>query len=243
MIKISWDAGHGKNTPGKRCPDNSMHEWEFNSKVVEYSMKELAFYDKVAQLRVDDPSGKTDVPLTTRTNQVNNWGSNLHISVHANAFGSTWNDAHGIETEVYTTIKQNSETYAIAKAVQASLIKATGLTNRGVKKQDLHMVRETHMPAILIEHPFMTNKKEAALLKSDDFRKKCATAIVKALVEHYKLKKTSSVAAEKPKEEKTKKDDGTLHKVQVGAFSIKENADKLAAELKKKGYEAIVVKA
>jgi len=240
LLKISLDAGHGLNTPGKRCPDNSMHEWEFNSKVVEYIIKELSHYAGVATLRVDDPTGKTDVPLTTRTNQVNNWGSNLHISVHANAFGSTWNDAHGIETEVYTTIKENSETYAIAKAVQTSLIKATGLTNRGVKKQDLHMVRETHMPAILIEHPFMTNKKEAALLKSDDFRKKCALAIVKALVGYYKLKKTSSTPVSKPVQ--SEKNDA-LHKVQLGAFKDPNNAKKLQAELKKKGYDAIIVKA
>jgi N-acetylmuramoyl-L-alanine amidase len=54
------------------------------------------------------------------------------------------------------------------------------------------MVRETQMPAILVEHPFMTNKKEADLLKSDDFLEKCALAIVKALVEHFKLKKAQS---------------------------------------------------
>jgi len=35
----------------------------------------------------------------------------------------------------------------------------------------------------------------------------------------------------------------TLYRVQVGAFSVKSNAVKLAAELKGKGYPAIVVKA
>lgn len=237
MLKISWDAGHGLKTPGKRCPDNSMHEWQFNSKVVEYAMKELALYDNVAQIRVDDPTGKTDVPLTTRTNQVNSWGSDFHISVHANAAGNGgWSDAHGIETYVYKLSLDKA--VEVAKKVQAALIKATGLTDRGVKAGDLHMVRVTNMPAILIEHPFMTNKKEAELLKSDDFRKKCASAIVSALVAHFDLKKTISSSA--TKKEQPKKDD-KLHRVQVGAFSDPKNAQKLVDELKKKGYNPFIV--
>jgi len=235
MLKISWDAGHGLNTPGKRTPDNSMHEWQFNSKVVEYAMKELALYDKVAQLRVDDPTGKTDVSLTTRTNQVNSWGSDFHISVHANAAGDGWSDAHGIETYVYKMSLDKA--VAVAKKVQAALVKATGLTDRGVKAGDLHMVRETKMSAILIEHPFMTNKKEAELLKSDDFRKKCASAIVSVLVAHFGLKKSVSASSSK---EQPKKDD-KLHRVQVGAFSDPKNAQKLVDELKKKGYNPFIV--
>ena len=48
-----------------------------------------------------------------------------------------------------------------------------------------------------------------------------------------KLVKTADVASPSP----------PLYRVQVGAFSVKTNADKLAAELKGKGYQAIVVKA
>lgn len=196
MLKVSWDAGHGLNTPGKRTPDNSLHEWQFNSEVVRYAMLELAKYDGVAQKRFDDPTGKRDVPLTERTNGINSWGSNLHISVHANAFGNGWNTADGIETYVYKLSLAGS--VKIAKAVQHELVEATRLDDRGVKAGDLHMVRETNMDAILIENPFMTNKKEAELLKSDGFRRTCAAAIVRAIVDVYGLKKK---VISKPKED------------------------------------------
>lgn len=238
MLKVSWDAGHGLNTPGKRTPDNSMHEWQFNSEVVRYAMLELAKYENVAQKRFDDPTGKRDIPLVERTNGINSWGSDVHFSVHANAFKSVWNDAHGIETFVYKMSLDKA--VAIAKKVQSSLIEATGRTDRGVKSDDLHMVRETAMPAILVEHPFMTNKEEAALLKSDAFRKKCALAIVKAIATHYNLKKKPAPKP-KPTPKPTPKPNGKLHKVQVGAFSDPKNAEKLAAELKKKGYSTFIV--
>jgi N-acetylmuramoyl-L-alanine amidase len=233
MFKISLSAGHGKNTPGKRTPDDSMREWEFNSAVVRYIMSELANYENVAVLRLDDPTGQRDIPLQERSDRANAWGANVHIDVHANAFGSTWNDSNGIETFVYKTSLKDA--YSLAQKVQANLIKATGLQNRGVKAADLHMLRETKMPAILVECGFMTNKKEAALLKSDNYRRVVAGAILAGLVDQYDLKK-KAVAKKAAESNKGK------FKVQVGAFADKENADKLVKELEKKGYKPYIVK-
>lgn len=187
VFKVSLDAGHGKDTPGKRVPDNSMHEWEFNQGVVKEIMLELAHYENVAVLRVDDPTGKIDVPLKERTNRVNAWGSQVHVSMHGNAAGDKWSSAHGIETFTYTSPSKTST--ALAEKVQKALIKATGLADRGVKKADFHMVHETHMPSILVEGGFMSNKEEAALMKSADYRKKVALAIVSGLADQFDLKK------------------------------------------------------
>ncbi|EIJ79102.1 N-acetylmuramoyl-L-alanine amidase [Bacillus methanolicus PB1] len=237
MFKISLSAGHAKTTPGKQTPDGTIKEWEFNSAVVKYLMAGLANYENVAFLRLDDPTGQRDIPLQERSDRANAWGANVHIDIHANANGSTWNDARGIETFVYLT--RPKEAVALAEKVQANLIKATGLQNRGVKAGDFHMLRETKMTAILVEAGFMTNREEAKLLKSDNYRRIVAGAILASLVEQYCLKKKSSP---KPPTTKTPSKQGS-YKVQVGAFSEKANAERLAYELKKKGYPAIVVKA
>jgi N-acetylmuramoyl-L-alanine amidase len=120
----------------------------------------------------------------------------VHISVHANAAGDVWSPAHGIETFTYTSPSKVS--VELAEKVQKSLIKATGLTDRGVKKADFHMVRETHMPSILCECGFMSNKEEAALLKSDAYQKKVAQVIVEELADQFDLKK-KEVKKETPK--------------------------------------------
>jgi N-acetylmuramoyl-L-alanine amidase len=231
MFKITLSAGHAKTTPGKQTPDGTMKEWEFNAAVVKYLMAELANYEGVAVLRLDDPTGKRDIPLQERSDRANAWGANVHIDIHANAFGCTWNDVGGIETYVYKT--KPKEAVALAQKVQANLIKATGLKDRGVKAADLHMLRETKMTAILVECGFMTNREEAELLKCDNYRRIVARAILDGLVSQYKLKKKA-----KPQQ---KPSDGKLYRVQVGAFSDRKNAERLAEELKKKGYPAIIV--
>jgi N-acetylmuramoyl-L-alanine amidase len=233
MFKLSMEAGHAGFgvTPGKRPFDGSMYEWDFSNAVVKYIIEELSHYEDVATHRVDDPSGRTDVPLQTRTNRANDWGSNVHLSIHANAIGTTWNSVRGIETYVYKTSLK--EAFALATKVQAELISATGCTNRGVKAGDLHMVRETAMTAILIEGPFMSNRDDLALLKSDSFRKKFALAIVAGLVQQYKLRKR----AVKPV---TSQDD-TLWRVVTGSFDNKQNAEDRAAALKKAGFDSFLL--
>ncbi len=124
MFKIAIDAGHGYNTPGKRTPDGSMREWEFNSAVATLVQDELQNYEGVETLRVDDPTGKTDVPLKTRTDKANAWKADVYVSIHANAAGSGWNSAEGIETYVYTS--KPKEAMTLAANVQNRLIRETG---------------------------------------------------------------------------------------------------------------------
>ncbi|OUM86641.1 MAG: hypothetical protein BAA01_11570 [Bacillus thermozeamaize] len=185
-MRIAIDAGHGPDTPGKRSPDGSLREYQFNSAVARYVADELLHgYEDVEILFTHDDS--RDVPLKERTDKANAWGADLFVSIHANAAGiGGWSDAQGIETYVYKTLPQKA--VAVAAAVQNHLVKTTGRRDRGVKTADFHVLRETRMPAILVECGFMTNREECELLKSDAYRRKCAEAIVAGIVEVYGLK-------------------------------------------------------
>jgi len=158
-----------------------------------YAMAELDKYEGIELQRVDDVSGKIDVPLSTRTDKANSWGADAYISIHANAYGSGgWNNTQGIETFTYPTASK--ESFVLAKLVQDELVKATKRNDRGIKTANFAVLRSTNMPAILVECGFMTNKEEATLLKSDSYRKICASAIVKGLADMYGLKKKEVVA-------------------------------------------------
>jgi N-acetylmuramoyl-L-alanine amidase len=227
-MKIHLDAGHAYNTPGKR--NNTMREWEFNSVVAQYVKDVLANYQGVEVLFAHDPTGKVDISLDKRTDYANRAGVDVYVSIHANAGPSA---AKGIETFVYTS--KPKEAVAFANLTQKKLVEKTGRSNRGVKTADFHVLRETHMTSILVECGFMTNSDEAVLLKSADYRLKCAYAIAEALVEQYKLKEKQKPKPPTPSPGKE------LYRVQVGAFAEKANADRLAAELKSKGYPVIIV--
>ncbi|MCQ4363026.1 N-acetylmuramoyl-L-alanine amidase [Mycobacterium gordonae] len=185
-MKIAIDAGHGPNTAGKRCPDDSMREFSFNSVVARYVRAGLAGFSEVETRFTHADDGARDVPLAERVNAANTWGADIFVSIHANAAGETWSSAHGIET--FTATSPSAASVKLAAAVQKKLVASTGLADRGVKKADFYVIYKTACPAILVECGFMTNKAEAALLKSDAYRMKVAEAIVSAIAETYGLK-------------------------------------------------------
>lgn len=194
---IAIDNGHGLNTPGKRCPDDSMREWQFNHATAKYLKEELE-YNGFKTLMVSDT--KEDTPLATRVARINNAKADMSISIHANALQDTqWVTANGIETFAYSSTSKGN---TIAKLVQEELIKATGLRNRGVKYNTLYMTRRPNCPAILCECGFMDNLKEANLLKSDDYRKKCAKAMCKGICRYFGVVyKEKQQSQEQPKED------------------------------------------
>ncbi|WP_164931367.1 N-acetylmuramoyl-L-alanine amidase [Longirhabdus pacifica] len=183
-LRLAIDAGHGPHTPGKRSPDGTLREFQFNSAVAD-DMKQLLLdhYDGVEILFTHDPNW--DVPLQARTDQANAWQADVFLSVHANAFGYDWNEVSGIETYVFS--QQNVKSVALANSVQETLIQQTGRKNRGVKAANFHVLRETVMPAILVECEFMTNIEALDLLESDGYRRQCAEAIVQAIAKTYNL--------------------------------------------------------
>jgi hypothetical protein len=184
MVKFMLDAGHGYYTSGKRSLDGSLREWSFNSVVAKYVADLLCQYENVTTYFAHDLTGVRDVPLQERTNNANALKVDAYISIHANAGVST---ARGLETFIHPICPQ--QTVNLGSAIHNNLINTTGMINRGLKRADFHVLRESDMDAVLIEYGFMTNDEDLKLLKSDEFRHKCAEGTVNALVSFYGLKK------------------------------------------------------
>ena len=104
--------------------------------------------------------------------------------------------------------------------------------NRGTKTARFAVLRQTKMPAALVEMGFITNSADANLLRTrqDDFAEAIAKGILSYLGISYKPVQSAPAGT------------GALYKVQVGAFASKANADRLASELKSKGYNTYIVK-
>jgi len=86
----------------------------------------------------------------------------------------------------------------------------------------------------LTENLFIDNKTDAAKLKSEQFLLQVAYGHVQGIVKAFGLKKK----AQPQPQQKTST--GKLYRVQVGAFANRENAERLAEELKKKGYPVVI---
>lgn len=241
--------GHGENTAGKcshRFNDGYvLKENHFNEAVVDYIKSYLSNYNCDV---VHVSEGKEDTPLKIRTDNANTsykdmcikYGKEnvdcVYVSIHANHDGGKeWSQAHGIGTFAYPNTDKTLHTVLLNK-----LVSSTGLRNRGVKEENFHELRETSMTACLCECGFMSNLNEATLLRSDDYRRKCATAITDGIAEYMKLEKKIE---DKPIEPTKPPIDDTniIYRVCVGSYANRDNAEKLKVELEGKGYKPFIV--
>jgi N-acetylmuramoyl-L-alanine amidase len=237
MFKIALGAGHGLRTPGKRClkalDPNETREWWLNDRICDHVESYLKDYTGYDLLRLDDSDdGADDVALASRVNAANGWGADIYISVHHNA-GVNGGSGGGIVAFSYTKSSQASVEWR--DDLYNALIAKTGLKgNRHTPKAtaNFYVLKYTKMPAVLLELGFMDSKTDVPVILTDSFAKNCAKAIVEVLVKRGKLTK-------KPAAPKT----DTVYRVQVGAFAVKENAERLKADLISKGYPAYIVKA
>nr|WP_276536743.1 group II intron reverse transcriptase/maturase [Tissierella carlieri] len=123
-----------------------------------------------------------DTPLSVRTKKANDIKADAYVSIHFNAYQGTWGIHGGIETYYHpSSIKGKG----LADLVQDELIKETGLRNRGAKKANFQVLRETDMTAILCECGFMDNLDEAKLMLDENYQMKCARAIAKGICRHF----------------------------------------------------------
>lgn len=184
VYKIAVDAGHGRNTLGKRSPTGE-REWTFNNAVVVALMGELNNYENVQILRLDDPTGNTDVPINTRVKKANDWGADVVVSVHQNALKGTWGTHTGSETYVYST--KNKEANRLANAVQPKLAQSMGLKNRGVKTGNFGIIRDTKCPAILTEGAYMDSSIDILKLRDQNHLRGQGVSIAAGVAEYLNL--------------------------------------------------------
>ena len=95
----------------------------------------------------------------------------------------------GIETYVYNEILKNGETGRIATIINDKAVEKTGMRNRGVKTKDLAMVRDTKMPACLIECGFMDNEHDTPLILTEEYANKVANGIAEGILTYYNIEK------------------------------------------------------
>lgn len=187
---VCIDAGHAESTAGKRSFDGSLREYEFNRSVALWLKYHLERHG-VKTIYSCDVNTTKDISLTERCRVANNAKADLFISIHANAYGTTWNNANG--WEIYHH-ENSANGKRLAEAIRKAGVPTTknnvrtlrflDLTDRGVKTNTFTVLTNTNMPAVLIEHGFYTNKTECEKLKSLEFRKKCAIADAKGILNY-----------------------------------------------------------
>jgi N-acetylmuramoyl-L-alanine amidase len=232
LKKIFLDKGHGGSDPGAVA--NGLQEKTLTHQIVEYAVDHLFENYTGFELRVSRAGDQT-LTLSQRAKMANDWGADVFVSVHINAGKGT-----GFESYVYNG-GVSSQTVALQNVLHGEILATMrqfgNITDRGKKRANYAVLRETKMPAVLTEILFI-DSNDAKLLKNEAFLKAVGEAHARGIAKFLGLPKKAKPTPSQPQQ---KVSDGKLYRVQVGAFSDRKNAERLAAELKKKGYPAIIV--
>lgn len=189
MKKVVLDPGHGVETPGKRSPDGTYLEHEFNLDMAQRIKAHLERHGvSVTLTRTDEHEvGATEnEALAARVAVSNSINPDLFVSIHSNAYGNgtEWTEPEGYG--IYTSkADDTAERNKAAKAILAR-VKEAGITlhGGGLHHELFYVLRNTVAPAVLIEHGFHTNLREVELLKNDTYRDILATADAKGILDY-----------------------------------------------------------
>lgn len=226
--KIMWDEGHGGRDPGAVA--NGLQEKNLVVTIVRYAMEFMRNnYTGFEQRSTRNLEDKF-IDLSPRAAAANSWNADVFVSAHINAGGG-----RGFETFVHpnagaATVSLQNVIHAEIMATIRRLSPAT--PDRGKKKANFAVVRETRMPAVLTETLFI-DSSDSTLLKNAEFLKAVGEAHARGVAKYLGLPARQQPQQSAP----TTTGKRQLFKVQVGAFSVRKNAENLQKEIQKAGFK------
>ncbi len=217
-IKVVIDAGHGGSDPGNLNMTKGFKvEKDLNlliaNKLGNYITQYLGHKVEVIYTRTTD----VFIELKDRVNIGNKANANYFISIHCNSAKNPL--VFGTETHVHDINSKISRELGLE--IEKQFKTRAGRNSRGLKLRpdrirNLMVLKDSKMPAVLVETGFMTNKAEEAYLNSDRGQDLIASAVFRGFRDY--LKKKHNIEMRKPGDKKpVKKVEGPVWKIQIMA--------------------------
>ncbi|MCA1056487.1 N-acetylmuramoyl-L-alanine amidase [Rossellomorea aquimaris] len=221
MKTMIIDPGHGGVDPGARYKGYEEKTLNLNLalKVRDYLQNR---YDvKILMTRSDNKT----LSLEERSDYANRTSADFFLSIHHNAGGGRGFESYTFNGSV------SSETLDYQKVIHDAFIKRLKknyrtVIDRGQKRANFHVLRETKMPSLLVEVLFIDNDADLAVLTNPSFNNDAAAFLAEGVAAALSLPEKQSEAS--------------LYKVIAGSFKDKENAEKRLEFLKKNKFEGFI---
>lgn len=192
--KVMIDPGHGGRDPGAvglggtREKDvvletslemaRQLREWGAEVKLTRETDRQVA-----------GPNAPKREDLQARVDLANEWPADIFISIHANA-----NENRAVKgTESYVARQSSENSVRLATLTHKRMVDDVGLPDRRVLRSDFFVIKNTSMPATLMELAYISNAEEEAKLADPEFLKKCATAMAEGVKDYFTLPATGAL--------------------------------------------------
>lgn len=221
MAKVFLGVGHGGSDSGAVA--NNTKEKDLNLSIALACRDELERHGvSVKMSRTKDENDS----VSEEIRECNDYAPTVAVSIHNNAGG-------GDGAEVFHH-HGGGKGKTLAENILAEIVKI-GQNSRGTKIRknsqgnDYYgFIRSTTCPAVIVECAFVDNATDLEILATEGKRQLMGQAIAKGIL------KTLGVAYQGER--------GTMYRVQVGAYLVKENAEHMLKKIKAVGFDAFIVK-
>jgi len=176
---IILDAGHGGMDRGAKIKYPYLEEKRLTLSTTLLTKQYLEqFGYKVVLTRSKDYF----VSLQKRVDLANSSNAEVFVSIHFNSCPNKI--ANGIEIYFYNSVEnqiRSKTSKNLAHCVLTDVIKNTKTRSRGIKKGKFCVIRETKMPAILVEAGFLTNPQERDNIRKMAYLEKISLGIAEGI--------------------------------------------------------------
>ncbi len=186
-IKIYIDQGHNPRDYNTGAEGNGYAEqdltYEIGRRLYNLLLTNPEFEPRLSRTTPDTVLGTSNsTSLSVRVREADDWDADIFLSLHNNAAENP--AATGNEALVYSPA--STAAVNLGTNILDQLTLTTGLRNRGIKyRPGLYVLKETEMPAVLVEMGFITNPYDADLLANSPYL--FAAGIYRGILKYYGL--------------------------------------------------------
>ena len=194
-LLVVLDPGHGGRDPGTCTADEAVQEKDITLDVA-LRCEQLLRAQRIPVMltRTEDVAleERVNADLAARSQMANDADASLFVSVHVNSLDLRERGAAGVfGLESYYRVKENAydalDDAWLATRIGEHASRSSGNKLIGVYKRSLAVLRETHMPAVLLEIGYLTNQEDLERLVSEAYRQRIAEGIVQGITEAVTL--------------------------------------------------------
>lgn len=176
---IALDAGHGGSATSAYYENTAEKDLNLSmTRKLDEILRGLGYRTMLTR------SGDVDVGLKRRSVLANEAKADIFVSIHCNASETNY-DFQGLYVYHYPGSVQGA---ALAQAIQTPACQFTGAVDRGINSANFSVVRESKMPAVLVETGFMTCHEELLRLKDEAYQTRMSQGIAQGIIRYLNAK-------------------------------------------------------
>lgn len=206
-IRVFIDPGHGGVDPGAVAKDKKTYEKTITLDIAQRLKTYLDGAGFVTKLSRTE--NQTTLSLENRSIMANNWGADIFISIHVNS--TTSSKPNGYETYILANVgqlstsmnkssmtksdwdfinatylgnKNDKNNLLLGYAIHRRTSKTSRIKDRGLRRARYNVLRGVTMPAALVECGYISSPQDLKLLKTADYRERCARGIYQGICDY-----------------------------------------------------------